>query len=268
MNNRTLLIVKNFIWRDLFVCFRQIKNYIVNYTIIYPVLYSFTYGYIIPNTLFDKSSLTSVSIIITGSIVALMFTAIINFNLYTLIDFENDRHVNYQLTILNPRLVVVQKIFFSAFFVFILLTPFFVVAKLILRENLDTSNMVVSKFLLVLFLACIMCSAYVIMCLSILKGTHRTGSWWRRVNNPMLMLGGSWVPWVAIYKFSPVLSYIVLLNPIIYVTEGIRGSVLGGNMNFPYHYCIIAILIYIVIFINLAFYFFKKRTDHINLKSI
>ena len=220
--NRSFAIFLMFLWRDFYVYFRQIKNYIINYSLIYPIIFSLSYGYIVPNTGFDPNNLPSTVIILTGVIAFMLLTLQITLNLNLLLDLENERFTEYQVTILNPKLVILQKIVFSSIFNFILVIPFFIVSKIILNNSFDTSNLSIPKLGLMLYLGSLTCASYVLIAMCKLKGTHQIGTWWRRFNSPMLLLGGSWVPWVIIYKFSSILGYIVLLNPIIYITEGIR----------------------------------------------
>jgi ABC-2 type transport system permease protein len=198
-----------------------------------------------------------------GSLAFIFLILSSTLNLLLLLDFDGDRYIDYQITILNPRLIVMEKIIFSTLFSFFVSLPFFIVSKIILRDELDTTNLSIPKLLLMILIGCFTCSAYSISAVCILKGAHRTGTWWRRVNNPMLMLGGSWVPWVAIAKVSPIIGYLVLLNPMIYMTEGIRGSIFGDNIYISFEYCITALIIFSAIFIVTAFHFFKKRTDHV-----
>ena len=262
---RALLIFIKLLFRDFYVQFKQLKNFIINYTLIYPALYSFSFGYIIPNTVFNGSTLPSVSLILASSIIYIILILSVTLNITVLLDFEGDRFINYQLTLINPKLLIIEKIVFTSMFSFIFCSPFFFVAKLILKNSFDTKNLVTWKLFTIIYLGCLTCAAYAFLSICVLKNTHSMGTWWRRVNNPMLMLGGSWVPWATIYKFSNLLGYLVLLNPILYITEGARSSILGEHNFIDFNFCVIALIFFSIIFTLASLHFFKKRTDCITI---
>lgn len=263
MNNKSIYVFFTFLWHDLYTSAKQIKNFIINYALIYPVVFSLTYGYIIPNTAFSAGILPSKTIIFAGNVIVVFLTLAFNLNLSVLTDIEGDRFINYQMILLNPRLVILEKILFSTLLHFCMCLPFFAVSRLILQDSLDTLNFSMVKFLTILFLSSLVFSSYVFLSMCILKGTHQLGIWWRRFNSPLLTLGGSWVPWMVIAKFSTLLGYLILLNPILYITEGMRGAILGESLFIPFKYCVITLIFTIVMLILLSFYFFKKRVDHI-----
>lgn len=263
MKNKSIYVFFTFLWHDFYTSAKQIKNFIINYALIYPVFFSLTYGYIIPNTAFNAGVLPSKTIIFAGNVIVVFLTLAFNLNLSVLTDLEGDRFINYQMILLNPRLVILEKILFSTLLHFCMCLPFFAVSNLILQDNLDTLNFSMVKFLIILFLSSLVFSSYVFLSMCILKGTHQLGIWWRRCNSPLLTLGGSWVPWAVIAKFSTLLGYLILFNPILYITEGMRGAILGESLFIPFKYCVITLVFTIVMLILLSFYFFKKRVDHI-----
>lgn len=261
--NRTFSIFLRLLWRDTYIYFKQKRNYLINYCLIYPATLSLTYGFVFPKTNFASGALPSTGVLLAGSITFIFIILPVALNLFLLFDFEGDRFIDYQMLLISPRLVILEKIIFSATFNFILLLPFFPIAKLLLRDNFDISNISVIKLLVILYLSSLTCCAYVVLSMCIMKSTYQLGNWWRRVNGPMFIFGGSWTPWIAIFNFSQILGYFVLINPIIYVTEGVRGAILGEGIYIPFLYCVIALIISTTLFISATFYFFKKRTDHI-----
>lgn len=263
MNKSTALIFLNFLRRDFYIHSKQLKNYILNYAFIYPFFFSLTYGYIIPNACFNPNTLPSNSLLLAGSIAFIFLIVSISLNIYQLFDFNGDRYIDFQICILNPRLVLLEKILFSSIFCLLLSLPFLITSKLMLQDRLDISNASFFNLFIIFYLGSFFFSCYVILATCILPGAHKMGSWWRRFNNPLLMLGGSWVPWITMFKLSPILGYLVLINPILYITEGTRGALIGYEMFIPFIFCALALIIASIIFLYLAFYYFRKRTDHI-----
>ena len=78
-----------------------------------------------------------------------------------------------------------------------------------------------------------------------------------------MTLGGFWAPLYIVQQSSTLLGYIVYLNPIIYLTEGLRRALLGDSAFLPVGVCVFALFGFSVLFTLLTFHFFKKKTDHI-----
>jgi ABC-type polysaccharide/polyol phosphate export permease len=89
------------------------------------------------------------------------------------------------------------------------------------------------------------------------------GMFWVRVNYVVMVLGGAFLPTKAIQTYSPLLGKLILLNPLLYVTEGIRGALLGGDEFLSFGICVSMLLLSSVMAIAAAWYVFKRRVDHI-----
>lgn len=259
--NRDLLIFKEFFKRDLYAFSKYKITYFINYSLIFPALFSLTFGYIIPFTAFNQNVLPSTGFLLASSVVFLFLIFPVSQNIFLLLDLENEKYVEYQATLLNPKYIILEKILFSSLFTFLIVIPFFFVSKLILGDIFDVSKLSVIKLLITLFLASCMASSYVIFCLLKMKNPSKMGMWWRRVNTPLFMLGGAWVPWLIMAKVSVFLGYITLLNPFLYVTESLRGAILGPEKFIHFHYCVVALIIFTLIFTHLSLKTFKKRID-------
>ena len=49
---------------------------------------------------------------------------------------------------------------------------------------------------------------------------------------PMMMFGCAYYPWSAL-RFAPVLQYAVLINPLVYASEGLRGALMPQVPHIP-----------------------------------
>ena len=74
----------------------------------------------------------------------------------------------------------------------------------------------------------------------------KIGLMFSMVLTPMIFFGCTYYPWSALANF-PILQKIVLLNPLVYASEGLRGSLVP---QFP-HLSVIAVLLALVIFDSL-----------------
>jgi len=259
--NHSLAIFIQFLKRDLHVFCKNINRYFINYSIIYPVLYSLTFGYIIPVTNLANAHLVSISLLLPSSMIFLFLTLNMNQNIFMLLDLESSKYIEFQATLLKPKFIILEKVCISGILTTIFLLPFFAVSKLILQNAFDTTNLSIFKLLIIISLTSFTIASYVIFSILNMKDSHHIGNWWRRINAPLNLLGGSWVPWFTMLKVSTTLGIIALLNPFIYVTEGLRGAILGTDLFISFIYCVFALLLFTFIFINLAIKKLKKRID-------
>jgi ABC-2 type transport system permease protein len=63
------------------------------------------------------------------------------------------------------------------------------------------------------------------------------------VLTPMIFFGCTYYPWSALANF-PILQKVVLINPLVYASEGLRGSLVP---QFP-HMSIVAVLLVLLMF--------------------
>ena len=68
-----------------------------------------------------------------------------------------------------------------------------------------------------------------------------------------------WDPYI--YEASPLLGYLMLLNPCMYITEGLRQVLTGSSTYFSAWICIGMLLCFACSFFICSCYFFKKQMD-------
>lgn len=166
------------------------------------------------------------------------------------------------MTVLKPQLIIIEQILFSSFFTFFIMIPFFPLARIFASSYIDLSNVSWPSLYLTLYCGSLCVSAYHKLA-AVLLTVEKIGMFWTRINHVLLVLGGFWIPLYTMRAFSPTLGFVLRFNPVVYLTEGLRQSIVGGNDFLPLSQSITALLILTVIFTILACYFFKKRVDHL-----
>jgi ABC-2 type transport system permease protein len=63
-------------------------------------------------------------------------------------------------------------------------------------------------------------------------GQTQIGLMYTLVVAPMMMFGCAYYPWSAL-RFAPVLQYAVLINPLVYASEGLRGALMPQVPHIP-----------------------------------
>lgn len=261
---RSLILFFRFMQRDLYVYKNRVLQYVVNYALIYPMIHAFAFGYLQSNAYFSDGMQHMSTILFTGNFLIVIYVLTYKLSIELLFDIEGDKYINYQMTLLDPRLILIQKILFSTFFSALVLLPYFPVAKLLLGNYFFTDNINWFHLGAIVLSSSFMCSAYNHLAASVIPTTHKIGFFWRRVNTPLMtILGGFWVPWFALKRFSALLGYLTLGNPFIYVTEGIRRSILGTETFLPWAVSVSMLICFSIVMIGLTWKVFKRRMDHV-----
>jgi len=258
---QTLYIFTQFLYRDLYVYTRQLGDHIINYSLIYPLLYIFCFAYLQTQIYFLGQS-TVGTIVFSGTCLVPLMVMAFSLTFDLLFDLEKNHHIDYQLMVLKPQLIIIEQIIFASIFTFAVMIPFFPLARFFASAYIDFSTTSWSSLYLILYCGSLCICAYHKLAAIVLT-LEKINTFWTRVNHILLMLGGFWIPLYTIQAFSPILGFLLRLNPIMYLTEGLRQSIIGGKHFLPLSHCIIALLIFTIIFTMLSCYFFKRRVDHI-----
>jgi hypothetical protein len=260
---QSVLIFGQMFRRDLYALRKQIGKLVFNSVILTPFIYIFSYAYIQANIFFGPGSHMTGSSILAGLPLMLLLIWSYNFTVPLIFDIEGDAFINYQITVLNPRLVLFERILFSGLLTFLLIAPFYPVAKLMLGTYFYTDAVSWPYVYLFLLLGSFLVCAYHLCLVCSLSSSRLIVRIWSRCNDPLLIFGGYWIPWNIVNKFSPALGRVTLLNPFLYLTEGLRQAFFHDPKFFSLSTCLIALVLFSTLFTAIAMYFFRKRMDHI-----
>ena len=179
-------------------------------------------------------------------------------------DFEGDRIISYYTTLPMPTsLVFVRMFLYYALSAMVLGSFILPVSKLILWNRFDLSNLHVPKFILAFVMVNFLYGALTVWTISRVKSAAKIGSVWMRFIYPMWYLGGFQFTWYVMHRFFPAFAYVNLLNPMSYVMEVIRGSILGAEGYINYWLCLMMLLFFIVFFMWHGIRRLKKQLDFI-----
>lgn len=259
----TTKVLFYFMVRDCYSYRNKIKTYFLNYILIYPPILCLSFAYLQTAVYFGAEHAKTGTTLFIGNTLLLALFLCNRTCMELLFDLDGNRYIDYQATLIDARLILVQRIVFAATFSFIVLLPFLPMSKLILQSHFDSTNTSWPFLFLILYVSCLCLASYNILAACVLKNHRSLSTFWKRINTPLLFLGGFLVPWHIINQYSPTLGQIVYLNPFIYMTEGLRQAIIGGDKFFSYATCTTGLLLMTLIFTLASFYFFKKKTDYV-----
>lgn len=179
-------------------------------------------------------------------------------------DIEGDRTISYYLTLPGSVLTVLCS--YICYYLFITVSMCLAVlplAKLILLDRFVLANICWTKLIFFTLLINLVFATATILLSALVPAMDKFDILWIRFIFPLWFLGGFSFSWISIYQKIPVLSYIMLLNPITYTTDGIRNSLLGSNSCIPF-WISCTVLIFLEILIGyFAYKALKKRLDFV-----
>lgn len=218
--------------------------------------------------LIDTASILVTNLIVFGYLMAhyglggsygpfMLISAIASFGFFDTVgkvselisDIEGDKTISYTLTLPIPSWLVFFYIGIWWSINSILVTIFlFPMGKLILFQNFDLSQINFLHLLLIYISTNLFYGFFSLWLTSLLKNMGNVGNLWVRVINPILMFGAYFYSWKAVFEVSPVFAWIDLLNPMVYIMEGMRAAALGQAEYLPFWVCLPVVWFFIIIF--------------------
>ncbi len=258
---RSLSIMYAFFLRDMKVYASRLPVFIISFSIQYPIMYGLCFGYLLPKIGMGSQASLGVPVFLIGTILYALSVISFSTNAEFLLDFERDRMIDFQLTLVPPVCIIMQKILFNTLFNFISSALFIPTLKLIFYNDLDLSRASWSGAYLILFLASFFVASMQMLLTCATQSRKSIRHFWRRINYPMVMLGGFLVPWKVMNAYSPKLGTLTLFNPILYITEGLRSALLDLPEFFSVGRCALMLTIASVLFCISALVFFRRKVD-------
>ena len=182
----------------------------------------------------------------------------------TIMDINGDRNISYYLTLPARPTTVLLSMACSYALISMLLTvvllPF---GKLVLYNSFNFATISWFKFIVVAVLANVFFAIFTLAMIAHVGTMSKMRNIWMRFIWPLWFLGCYQFSWKAIYLLSAPFAYLVLCNPITFVTEGMRGTLLGTSDFLPWGICCGALSVYIVVCWSYAYYKMKRLLDFV-----
>lgn len=89
-------------------------------------------------------------------------------------------------------------------------------------------------------------------------GQQQVGLMFSMVMAPMIFFGCTYYPWAALAKFT-ILKYVVLINPLVYASEGFRSALVPRSQHLPVAAILTALLVFDLILLWFGMRQFKRK---------
>ena len=216
--------------RDVVVARRELPFFLVR-TAIQPILLTIVFGYLLPKMGFVRADYTAA--LLPGIIgVSLAASAIQSVSLPMVADFGFTREIEDRLLAPIPvSLVAVEKIVAGALQGVLAALFVLPIARLIMGPIPGLSAAHLGVALLVTLLGATAFAAIGLVFGTVIQGQH-IGLMFGFIVAPMLMFGCTYFPWAGL-SVVPALKMAVLINPLVYVSEGMRAALTPGVPHMP-----------------------------------
>lgn len=253
MNRSTFLALFE---RDIRVLLREFSDFFLRIGI-QPLFLAFIFGYVLPRTGAVKPEFAN--ILFPGIVAFSSLAAGVQGTAIPLAwDFGTTKEIEDRLLApIDVRWVMIEKILFGAFQSFIAGALVVPIALLFMRANLDIQ--VTSYFLLIIFVVLSgLMSASLGMVLGTVFEPMKFALMFATIIIPMIFLGSTYYPWATLGSM-PWLQKFILINPLVYVSEGFRSIFTPSIPHMSVGYSLFGLIVSVCVLLFIASKGFEKR---------
>lgn len=179
-------------------------------------------------------------------------------------DLKNDRTISYYLSLPASACTVLMA--YVCYYAIISTLMSFVLipmAKIMLWNQFSLATVSWPKLIFFIVLINGLYATATLLLAGIVPAIDKLGDIWSRFIFPCWILGGFQFSWASTYAVVPLVAYVLLLNPVIYVTEGTRAALLGQQGNMSWYLCCAVLLCLWCFVAVMAYKVLKKRLDFV-----
>lgn len=175
-------------------------------------------------------------------------------------DLKFDRFIDYFQTLALPRSWLFTYYIMSFVIETTILTlPMITVGIIALGNNFGPINGSWPLFFCMYFLALLFWGLFFLGSAFVYEYQWFRSNMWARRIMPLFLLGPAFFTFKTIAAVAPAAAYFLFLNPVTYVIEGLRVSLLGGTDYLPLSICLCGTVVAIIcMYIRLHYGIYKQ----------
>jgi len=241
MNWKTFLALLS---RDAHVARRNVVQLLLQ-TFLQPMMFVFIFGRVMVSSGYMPASYKS--LLLPGIMaISMMFTGVWAVAMPLIAEFQFTHEIEDRLLApIENDWLAIEKVLFGAVQAVVAGLGVIPAGWLLLRPGVELHLFSPLTFVAVILLVALL-SACGGLALGCSVGQSHIGLMFSMVLTPMIFFGCTYYPWSALAGF-PILQKVVLVNPLVYASEGLRGTLVP---QFP-HLPVVAILLALLIFDSL-----------------
>jgi len=242
--------------RDLRVARRELPYFLVR-TTLQPILFVVVFGYLLPKMNFVQQDYGTA--LLPGILaISLAFSSIQSVALPMVQDFGWTREIEDRLLApASARLIAFEKVVAGVLQGLVAAVFVLPIARLIMGP---IAGLTVTDYGSVIAVTLLGATAF--SALGLLMGTaiqpQQIGLMFSVIVAPMIFFGCAYYPWQGL-SAVPAFKYAVLVNPLVYVSEGMRGALTPGLPHMPLAFVFLALTVVTVVFWIWGLRTFERR---------
>ncbi|MEO7102068.1 MAG: ABC transporter permease [Gemmatimonadaceae bacterium] len=242
--------------RDVRVARRELPFFLVR-TIMQPMLFVIVFGYLLPKMGFTQAGYQAA--LLPGILaLSLMLSSTQSVTLPMVTEFGWTKEIEDRLLApISTDLVAVEKIVNAMIQGIIAALVVLPLARLVMGPVAGFTFSHVPELFIVVVLSAAAASAFGLL-LGVLISPQQIGFMFSLIITPMIFFGCAYYPWRGL-DVVPWLKYAVLINPLVYISEGLRASLTPSMPHMPFGAIVGALLVLTVGFTWAALFRFRKR---------
>ena len=253
MNWKTFLAVLS---RDARVARRNFVPLLLQ-TFLQPMMFVFIFGRVMVSSGYMPTAYKS--LLLPGIMaISMIFTGVWAVAMPLIAEFQFTHEIEDRLLApIENDWIAIEKVLFGAAQAVVAGLGVIPAAWLLLRPGLELSLPSPLTFAIVTLLVALL-SACGGLALGCSVGQNQIGLMFSMVLTPMIFFGCTYYPWSALANF-PILQKVVLANPLVYASEGLRGTLVPQFPHLPILAVIVALVIFDALFLLLGLRQFRKK---------
>lgn len=222
------------------------------------------FGYLLPLMGMSKDLIGPLFI---GYVVMSFFELGYGLAIKTVNDIKFDKFIDYQLTLpLSARWLLAEHITNFAIKTCIVTLPVLSFGILLLGDRFVIVHTNWPAFAVMYLLSLILfATLFLYFSFAYAYDWFIVNIWSRRLE-PLFLFGSIFTVWKPLYEFSKPLGILFLCNPLTYVAEGLRATLIGGNGFLPIWSCMLATSLSIIVTWLLLVPAMQKKLDMIRVQ--
>jgi ABC-2 type transport system permease protein len=242
--------------RDIRVARRELPFFLIR-TIMQPLLFVVVFGYLLPKMGFTQAGYQAA--LLPGILaLSLMISSTQSVTLPMVTEFGWTNEIEDRLLApISVDLVAIEKIVNAMIQGVIAAIVVLPLARWVMGPVAGFTFSHVPELAIVVILSASAASAFGLL-LGVLINPQQIGFMFSLIITPMIFFGCAYYPWRGL-DVLPWLKYAVLINPLVYISEGLRAALTPTMPHMPFAAIIAALLFLTIAFTWAALIRFRKR---------
>jgi ABC-2 type transport system permease protein len=253
LNSKTFLALLR---RDLHVARRNIVPLILQ-TFLQPMMFVFIFGRVMVSSGYMPAAYKN--LLLPGIMaISMIFTGVWAVAMPLISEFQFTREIEDRLLApIEISWLALEKVLFGTLQAIVAGLVVIPAAWLLLRPGVELNLQSPLRFICVTILVALF-SACGGLALGCSISQNHIGLMFSMVLTPMIFFGCTYYPWSALSHF-PILQKIVLINPLVYASEGLRGTLVPQYPHLPLVAIFSALAIFDVLFLSGGLRQFRRK---------